>query len=145
MIRLLGDTGLGGERSTGMGLFEAVEFRDWTCSIPPASDHAPVQLSLSLVCPCDPTELDRFLAYQTTIRGGGILPRSGQAMRKRQRMLTEGSLHRDQVEGMIVDLSPEGTDLAHPILRYGRNLSIPIHPDLTAHLSSQSFALWIRS
>jgi CRISPR/Cas system CSM-associated protein Csm4 (group 5 of RAMP superfamily) len=97
LINLLPDTGIGGERSAGCGLFE-------------------------LVSPADAVDMGRFKAYQTVLRGGRETAHDGPL--KVVRMLAEGAL---QVEtegiGQIADISPAGN---RRYLRYGKAFNIPV-------------------
>ena len=129
-LYLLGENGLGGERSSGAGRFE-VEY--WG-KLPPewqkivdfgeSQHHCLVSLfwrkSLE----------DEFLndsSYELIERGGWIgSPYSGrQLRRKKVHMFAEGSVFATQPSGQLAIVTPDGFN-KHPIYRSGISLSLPI-------------------
>ena len=118
-LRVLGDTGIGGERSAGYGLFN---FTPATIEIP--SVEAGNQfVTLSPICPQTPTELANLLtgdtAYTLNPSVGWISTTGVDFPRKQVMMFSEGSIlnaTEGQV-GRLIDLAPEGW--AHPVYRYG--------------------------
>ena len=126
-LRLLGDVGLGGDRSAGHGLFD-LEFSEETPPWP-ASDTRFV--TLSPVYPCPPHAPDQVAellqdgcAYRLLTRTGWI----GTALptpyrRKAVRLVEEGSVltgstHR--VWGGLADVTPDHVpDLPHRVYRWG--------------------------
>ncbi len=115
-IRLLGDEGVGGERSTGAGFFEKVEFTDFEWSL-----SGPFSINLSLVCP-DKNESNAIVSYFPLIRGGGYISHSG-FRKKRIRLVKEGSVWSGNVAGRLVDVTPAGFN-KYRVFHNGLNLSI---------------------
>lgn len=125
-VRLLGDVGVGGDRSSGHGLFEP------HFAAPPTFKEpldATAFVTLSLTFP-KPSEVAYLLGdacrYRWLTRGGwigGVLPTS--LRRRTVRMLAEGSLltgNPKRVWGQAVDVTPEDAialGLAHRIYRFG--------------------------
>ena len=146
-IRLLPDTGLGGERSTGLGLFEGVVESTWENFAEDAlnvvnaeSDGSAmepvdqVRMTLSAVSLRDQAEYNALLAYDSLVRGGGAIRRSEDPgwHRRRIRMVSEGSLFLGELKGCVKDISPDKRPVPFPIYRYGGCLSLPLHSDLVS-------------
>lgn len=124
-FRLLADEGIGGDRSSGGGLFDGVEIRPWVL----ATEAGGTFVSLSMTLPASESEFRCFRYYQLDTRGGGEVGRYAAQTRKRVRMIAEGALHSGGVRGSIADLSLPGADT--PTLRNGLTLSLPFpyeHP-----------------
>jgi len=127
-LRLLGDMGIGGERSAGCGAFH-VEFMENGWSSPSITGTADHWLTLSLVFP---TQDDLKDLGGSRIR---LLERKGwisspfttdSFRRKRVMMLAEGSLLSSRISGSLVDVSPSIWDRGlHPVYRYGLAWLIP--------------------
>jgi len=130
-LRLLGDTGIGGDRSAGHGLFEA----DWSAFDPPwqSPPEARGFVTLAPVWP-RADQLVELLAdgcrYRLVTRTGWI----GSALpspyrRKAVRMFAEGSVlggdpHR--LWGTLADVTPEATpEPIHPVYRWGVAFPVP--------------------
>jgi CRISPR type III-A-associated RAMP protein Csm4 len=112
----LAQTGLGGERSTGAGQFEAVEFGQHLPEY--FSLDTPQRMSLSLVFPTEEDiHPDQLLLYQMKVRGGMFL--SQDARLKAIQGILEGAVHTSVVKGSIVELSTKR-------LRYGKCFSIAL-------------------
>lgn len=122
-LRLLGDVGLGGDRSAGHGLFR-VKFQEETPPWP-ESDHRFV--SLSPVYP-PPEQVNSLLsngcAYRLLTRTGwigSVLP--SPYRRKAVRLLAEGSIltgSSRKLWGALADVTPDGVpDLPHRVYRWG--------------------------
>ncbi len=122
-LRVLGDVGLGGDRSVGHGLFE-LEFREEAAPWP---DSEARFVSLSPVYP-KPEQVRALLgdgcAYRLLTRTGWI----GAALptpyrRKAVRLLAEGSVLTGPSRGVwgeLVDVTPDGvSDLPHRVYRWG--------------------------
>ena len=119
LLRVLGDTGIGGERSAGYGLFglhsEPAESE--------SESKADRFVTLSPICPQDADELDALIqgdvAYALEERSGWIGSAEGSGLRRQQIwMFGEGSVlsgNGAQV-GRLVDLQPEACP--HPVWRY---------------------------
>ncbi len=129
-VRLLGDLGLGGDRSAGHGLFSArwEPFEEahaagtsgWSVTLSPVYP-APHQLATLLAPGC---------RYQLVLRTGWI----GGAFatpyrRKAVRMVAEGSVlggGPDRVWGWIADVTPENLpEPIHPVYRWGYAFPVP--------------------
>lgn len=115
VISLLPDTGLGGQRTTGCGFFEGL---DWAESpLPDVRDEA-FYVNLGLLSPDN--ELQNCLAYRVMTRGGR---RTEKNQLKKLLMIREGSVFCRKPTGRIADLSSEGNS---SFLRYGMPLSWPV-------------------
>lgn len=120
-LRLLGDSGLGGERGSGFGLF-AVEVSE-TVSLPEA-EGAGYCVTLSPCCPTAQqvqTLIDDRCAYDLLPRRGWIgSPEGGNLRRKSVWMLSEGSVLRwtnGVAPGTLVNVKP--APCPHDVWRYG--------------------------
>jgi CRISPR-associated protein Csm4 len=127
-LRLLGDSGLGGERGAGHGLF--------TCANPTADSLPDVAdadhfITLAPCCPQKPEVAQliagRYTAYELlTRRGWAGSPEAGNLRRKQVWMFGEGSVlcgAADTRAGRLVEVTPvdnEGNNVSpHPVWRYG--------------------------
>ena len=119
ILRILGDTGIGGERSAGYGTFDLhSEPAD-----PQPESESDRFVALSPICPRDADELDRLIqgnvGYTLEERSGWIGSAEGSGLRRQQVwMFGEGSVlsgDGSQV-GCLVDLQPEACP--HPVWRY---------------------------
>ena len=108
--------GIGGERSSGCG--SLTEFVEKELNIEPV-EISNYKCSISLTAPAE-NELGDNSLYQTSKRGGRFLEK-GRCLPMIQ-MLLEGAVFETEITGKIVELNQEP-----PILRYGLNLSIPLH------------------
>ena len=122
LLRVLGDSGIGGERNAGYGVFdfktEQVNFEMST----PKAGHAFV--TLSPICPKCPNQLKHLLsgndtAYDLHTSTGWVSRAGNAASRRAVNRFVEGSvLHASEPQiGCFVDLTPDGW--AHPVYRYG--------------------------
>lgn len=131
-LHLLGEEGLGGERSSGAGRFQ-VEWLDicetWDKVVKYQGNHYTV---ISLFW--DSYISQKFLegaAYDIQERGGWIA--NVNLRRKMVRMFSEGSVFKEQPQGKLVDVTPvqlvddEGKYKFHPIYRSGISLSLSIN------------------
>ena len=131
-LRLLADTGIGGERSRGWGRFEAPEFREGTFPellVPaPSVEHEPAWWLLSLYHPAESDAVDWSAGrYDVTVRSGRVESNAGWgAPKSATRMVCEGSvlLADFPPRGMTPNVAPEG--FAHPVLRNGLAFALPI-------------------
>lgn len=132
VVRVLGDTGIGGDRTVGYGLFEPV-LEQVSLRMP---EEAPHFATLSLLSPCrediQKGLLDGDVAYNLVVRDGWIFSPDARAYRRRSvRMFGEGSIFAGGAEtsyGRLVDVSPTEPEvrLSHPIYRYGYAFPVPI-------------------
>ena len=119
LLRVLGDTGIGGERNAGYGTFD---FTEATLKIPTPETGSQF-VTLSPICPKSPEQLAQLLtgniAYTLNPLTGWV-SRTGTASRRKQvNMFAEGSvLHASDTHiGRLVDLRPDNWE--HPVYRYG--------------------------
>ncbi|OKH53494.1 type III-A CRISPR-associated RAMP protein Csm4 [Calothrix sp. HK-06] len=130
-LHLLGEEGLGGERSSGVGRFKV----DWQ---PLPSEWKPVvnytsskhHCLMSLFWDDDKSKLAELIAedsaYQIRERGGWISSFSGEQLRRQFiRMFVEGSVLSAEPQGKLADVTPS-LFKKHRIYRSGIGLSIPI-------------------
>ena len=134
ILRVLGDTGIGGERSAGYGTFD---LRRITAEPQPESEsEADRFVTLSPICPRDADELDRLIqgddiSYTLEERSGWIGSSEGSGLRRQQVwMFAEGSVLNGNGEqvGRLVDLKPD--TCPHPVWRYAYAWPIKIHKDI---------------
>ena len=135
-LDLLGEEGLGGERSNGAGRFRASwQFlpKIWQEVINFKWGNHYCLLSLFW----QPSLTQKFLQnarYQLKERGGWVYsPFSGQQIRRQKvHMFTEGSIFNTAPSGQLADVTPPEfitsahTSQPHPIFRNGISLTIPI-------------------
>jgi len=125
-LNLLGEEGLGGERSSGYGQFKVIEWRKKIEIKTPEKSNS--YLVLSLFYPDKDTikPIDKA-SYNLIERKGWIFSASikKQTRRKIVRMFTEGSVFMNKPAGYLVDLTPTGWN-EHSIFRYGLAFSIPV-------------------
>lgn len=124
-LQLLGDEGIGGERSSGCGQLAGVEIREAKSMGFPQADNTQTQCLLSLGIPANQAELNAFRHYQLKIRGGGSLGIHGKKEQHRSqvRMIAEGAIFEGKLHGKLADVSPP--DLDKPIKRNGIIFSLP--------------------
>ena len=117
-IRMLPTEGVGGERSSGCGLFESISFDEDFSLISDSS----LQATLSLYNPKEKDEMNAWNAWQTIQRGGRRTYEHGNL--KYVNMLREGSVFNSTVEGNIVDISSEKGKGIYK--RYGKAFCVPV-------------------
>lgn len=135
-FQLLGEDGIGTDRNVGNGHFTA-EWSEVPVGIK-APDNGTDRLLLGIWLP-DTSRVTDFdfldkSAYQLVTRGGYIAGASNEVvrhLRKRSvRMFDVGSvIHRQTIDGNIIDLAPETNMIAHPVWRDGTTISLPIKID----------------
>ncbi len=125
-LSLLGDSGIGADRSNGNGFFHWQKADDFPEL--PATDTGLVT-ALSLINPAPEDFSDTWLegsSYNITSRGGWIAHHG--LRRLRLRMFTEGSQFRRSLAGQVVEVTPtnfpEGRTSPYPIYRDGRGFFI---------------------
>lgn len=122
-LRLLEDTGLGGERGAGLGLFR---FESQEGGVPSAAETS-CFATLSPLCPANTDQLQSLLGdgihYDLTPRRGWIgSPEGGNLRRKQVWMFSEGSVlsgNPQSIVGSLQDTKPDEMPDLHPVYRYG--------------------------
>jgi CRISPR-associated protein Csm4 len=129
-LRLLGDTGLGGERGAGHGLFTVGEPQELALAEAPAASHF---VTLAPVCPRDAAEATRLAdegsTYELLTRRGWVTsPEGSHLRRKTVRMFAEGSVlaGRQVRAGRLADVTPEAF-VSHRVFRYGYAFPVGAH------------------
>jgi CRISPR-associated protein Csm4 len=120
-LRLMGEEGIGGDRTVGKGIFEVIETNEIgfniNVSVTPSG-----YITLSLYCPKEDElkDLDLNKSYYDIIeRKGYIFSPFCKSYRKKSiRMFVEGSIFLSCKTGKIVDITPE-TFKKHKVYRYG--------------------------
>lgn len=135
-VRLLGDTGLGGERTSGYGVFKS-EWSKLNLSLPDEPTNGMVTLSLYYPSKSDLTKGVKLWQYMLMPRAGWA---SSPALRRAYRrkvvtMFTEGSTAkrgitktlRRKVTGCLIDVTPDGliSNGGHHIYKYGFAFTLP--------------------
>lgn len=124
-LHLLGEEGLGGERSSGAGRFQ-VEWLElpetWQSIVDFSAGNYHTLMSLFWDIPIKTEFLDNA-SYEIQERGGWIA--ENQLRRKMVRMFSEGSVFLTSPQGKLVDVTPQGFK-KHRIYRSGISLSLPI-------------------
>jgi CRISPR-associated protein Csm4 len=140
-IELLGDSGMGADRSSGNGTF-IPEWSQLELETPQQSSH---RIMLSLYCPTE-EEVVQFVsnnaispAYSLIKRGGWIASaedeRAGSLRKRSVYMIEEGAVlpceNDGTYRGRLCNLRPSiGTEVGsvtHPVWRDGRAFSLPFH------------------
>jgi CRISPR type III-A-associated RAMP protein Csm4 len=128
-LRLLADSGFGGERSRGWGRSAEPQFSEAAHLFAPNGAEGLLWL-LSLYSPHETDAVDWSRGeYAAVVRGGWTESASGTAAKKQVRMIAEGSvLAAASVRGQAVDVSPDG--FAHPVYRAGFALALPVPTEI---------------
>lgn len=129
VLRLLGDTGIGGDRSVGHGLFQMKNCEELSLRTPIESKHV---LTLSLYHPtvAEIPYITAEASYQLIERKGWVFSgRSRPLRRQTVRMFREGSIFPGTVKGYgdtvrVLRKLPE-LSLHHDVYRFGQALVIP--------------------
>jgi CRISPR type III-A-associated RAMP protein Csm4 len=130
-LRLLADTGFGGERSLGWGHSAPPEFTDPPEGLLPSRDSEGAETAhwlLSLFTPAPDEAIDwQRGSYALVTRGGRIESptRSGEP-KQLLRMVEEGSvlISDGSLRGAAINVAPDG--FPHPVFRAGYAVAIPI-------------------
>ena len=119
ILRILGDTGIGGERSAGYGLFDLHSHPTESESYQETDRF----VTLSPICPRDAEQLEALIqgdvGYTLEERSGWIGSPEGNGLRRQQIwMFGEGSVLNGNGSriGRLVDLKPDS--FSHPVWRY---------------------------
>lgn len=130
-LRLLADSGFGGERSRGWGRCEMPEvtsgdLSDLLVKTSAGQDRTGYWL-LSLYHPSAQDQVDWTQGnYSLQTRNGRVESPAGHGLKKATRMVAEGSVLVATAEpaGEATDVAPEG--FAHPVYRSGFALTLPV-------------------
>ena len=128
-IRLLADSGFGGERARGWGRTAAPSFTDGQLPdliLPPSELAAGDQhWLLSLYSPAESDPIDWTRGNYAAVERGGWVE-GNDTPKKRVRMIEEGSVvaATSSPAGRAPDVAPDG--FPHPVFRAGFALSIPL-------------------
>lgn len=131
---LLGENGVGTDRSVGNGFFSPEKAESMALEVP---DNAGYQINLSLYCPSREELNEQALehaSYQIVKRGGYMASAADIdhiTLRKHSvYMFEEGSVFstNKQLTGKRIDLKPRYEGLDHAVWRDGRALFLPIIP-----------------
>ena len=123
VVRLLAHEGIGGNRTTGHGIFKEAHF--YTAGI--KNGHSELFINLSLVIP--QREERQFLkSYTLAKRGGGFVYQMGgrEIIKPFIFTLAEGSVFSPKIKGQIIDLKPFLKELPNPVFFNGLCLSVPL-------------------
>jgi CRISPR type III-A-associated RAMP protein Csm4 len=122
-IRLLADSGFGGERSRGWGHAEVTVSED--VALPASTEGESAWWMLSLFQPGPADSVDWQKGNYTVTTRGGRIEGSGD-LKKTTRMIAEGSVLVANTEpsGVATDLAPE--NFAHPVYRAGFAFAVQI-------------------
>ncbi len=136
-LHLLGEEGIGGERSSGAGRFQ-VEWLELSDPSLPNGWREVVKCSEQSACYClmslfwddELSKLEQLIkdaSYEIQARGGWIAsPFSGRQLRRKTvRMFVEGSVFPEKTQGKLANVTPTGFT-THSIYRNGISLSLPI-------------------
>lgn len=128
-LALLGEQGLGGRRSVGLGQFELQEMALEEPLEQPGTADPAYHLLLSLYHPTQAEVQAGALSkarYRLLTRQGWFFSEADTGQRRRAvRMLAEGSLLPHPVTGEIIDVAPAGyTEARHPVYRSGLALTV---------------------
>jgi CRISPR-associated protein Csm4 len=133
-LRMLGEAGIGADRSIGYGTFDwgihpISDVSEWSELFEVGAAEGLTYCSLSLCCP----EFDKItkqypgaleaISYRIISRSGWISSSSswGQSKRRACKMFAEGSLFRSPIGGCIANVTPSGFEekYGHEVFRYG--------------------------
>ncbi|MFW6025303.1 MAG: type III-A CRISPR-associated RAMP protein Csm4 [Candidatus Woesearchaeota archaeon] len=127
-IRLLADEGIGGKRSSGLGIFKHFEIDNTDLLNLKLNQTGDYYLSLATLFP-DEKETKSILNYDLEKRSGYIYSKGGVAMRKKSvRVIREGAIFEDKINGQVFNLAPEAYN-EHPVYLFGKALSISFGGD----------------
>jgi CRISPR type III-A-associated RAMP protein Csm4 len=140
-LRLLADSGFGGERSRGWGRSGEPHFSDASHLFrrSEASESKDgMWWLLSLYSPHESDAVDwSHGEYSVQVRGGWTDSVAGGVAKKQVRMITEGSvLSAASLRGHAVDVAPDG--FPHPVYRSGLALAIPAPTEIVVRVVEAS-------
>jgi len=120
VFRVLGDEGIGGDRSCGRGLFSVVKLDEIEFN----EVETEWYVTLSMIYPRE-GEIEHLKGgyFELVERGGWVYsPEEKQKRKKFVRMIKEGSVFKGKVIGKMVEIAR----IKYPIYRYGFGLTLPI-------------------
>lgn len=129
-LELLGEEGLGGERSSGAGRFKVMTWADlppeWQTVVAFEQGNHHSLMSLFWQHPLPPDYLDESARYTLQERGGWIASPTGRQLRRQKvHMFAEGSVFSHLPKGQLANVTPRQFT-AHQIYRSGVALSLPV-------------------
>src|SRR5690606_32763510 len=130
ILHHLGDRGIGGERTTGLGAFDLVHNTKLMNPLPVPLPQSTYQVLLSRYHPRR-QEMnvlqDDHAAYQLVTIGGWLISPATKALRRRRvTLLAEGSVIGTPARGDMADVTPDPSGiLPHKVYRYGFSLGVP--------------------
>jgi CRISPR-associated protein Csm4 len=119
VLFLLPYEGIGGERTTGCGLFLGITKRAFNLQV---ADNQHF-VCVSLVNPNSNEEFKSFQNYQIVTRGGRQIGQSDHQFLKKVNMIAEGAVVANAIRGRIVSIAPTG--MTTPYLRNGISMTLP--------------------
>jgi len=124
-IRLIVDTGLGGKRTTGKGLFNDCQIIEFNLSLVDEITPPMEFVTFSVVIP-QKQEISSLKHYTLTTKRGFMFSKNSRSLRKRTIVvLNEGSLFDSEIKGKVIDVSPKEMR-AHEVFRYGKAFLLPM-------------------
>lgn len=129
-LELLGEEGLGGERSSGAGRFEILTWEDlppdWQTAVTFDQGNRHSLISLFWEQSLTPEWLGEQARYTLQERGGWIFSPSGRQLRRQMvRMFAEGSVFSQVPRGQLAEVTPVGFT-NHRVYRNGIAFSLPV-------------------
>ncbi|MEO0416477.1 MAG: type III-A CRISPR-associated RAMP protein Csm4, partial [Verrucomicrobiota bacterium] len=130
-LELLGEEGMGGERSSGAGRFEVMSWEalppKWQSVVEFSDGNHHSLMSLFWQHPLPKEYLEDSARYTLQERGGWISSPTGrQLRRKKVYMFAEGSVFPHIPNGHLADVTPGQFRGGHSVYRSGVALSIPV-------------------
>jgi len=134
LLEILGEIGLGGEKTYGCGMFEIESFERVPDEFKEVLFGDSGNYTLLSLCHPDPSELPQLKegdAAYDIVRKRGWITSGRYAMpfkRKSLGFFVEGSVFKKKPKGALVDVTPESLPepLPHRIFRYGYALTAPL-------------------
>jgi len=126
-IRLWGDEGIGGDRTSGKGLFKPVFKNNFELGAANTNENAFLTLSLTYPQKNELKPVKEGFFELITRRGWIYSLEERNLRRKTIRMLSEGSVFMGKVVGKIEDVTPDvmKKEESHSVYRYGYSFSVP--------------------
>jgi len=133
LINLLGQTGIGGEKTYGYGMFDVIEFKPVDGILKDiVNTKSEYYTLLSLYHPSEKDNVKEKLISYNLVRKKGWITSGRYALplkRKSVGFITEGSILKEPVEGTLVDVTPDNPPpeiLNHRVYRYGYAFTVPL-------------------